>query len=145
MIKQNATFSTNEKKAVLLLHGYLADKNSFIYQINDLAKNFNVYAIDLKGFGENKEMDFPYSLSDYVLDVKNFIINNGIVCPHIIAHSFGGRIALKLCAENPNLVDKIVLTGCAGLKPKRTLKYRVKVGVFKVLSKFVPKNRLKKF
>ena len=56
-------------------------------------------------------MEYPYSLSDYAEEVREYMQKNGIVKPHVIAHSFGARIAIKLAAEDPGLFDSIVLTG----------------------------------
>ncbi len=127
------------------MHGYLADKNSFSYQIPFFEKDFNVSAIDLKGFGQNANMEYPYSLDDYVKEVKAFIIDNGLSKPCVIAHSFGGRIAIKLAAENDGLLDKIVLTGAAGIKPKRGVKYKIKTAAFRCLKPFIKKERLSRF
>ncbi len=104
-----------------------------------------MHAIDLKGFGENKGMDYPYSLDDYAREVKEYIEKNDLVKPSVIAHSFGGRIAVKLMAENPDLFGKVVLTGSAGLKPRRGLKYRIKRLAFKVLKLFLPREKLTRF
>lgn len=90
-------------------------------------------------------MDYPYSLSDYVNEVREYMYKRGIVKPHVIAHSFGGRIALKAAAENGGVFDKLVLTGSAGLKPERSFKYKVKTKAFKILSRFLPKSALKGF
>ena len=90
-------------------------------------------------------MDFPYSLDDYVNDVKNFVLENGLKTPHVIAHSFGGRIALKLANDDPEFFDKIVLTGAAGLKPKRSLKYQLKRLVFKCVKPFLRGRKPKAF
>ncbi len=90
-------------------------------------------------------MEYPYSLDDYILDIKEFMYKNSIVCPHVIAHSFGGRVALKCASQNPKIFDKMVLTGCAGLKPKTTLKKRVKKTIFSVFKRFVDKKKLSRF
>ena len=100
---------------------------------------------DLKGFGENQGMDHPYSLDDYLSEVVSFLDENGIVKPHVIAHSFGGRIALKLAYKRPNLFDKLVLTGCAGLKPKRSLKYHLKRACFRISKPFLKDKKPKAF
>ena len=100
---------------------------------------------DFKGFGNNKEMEKPYSLSDYCEDIKAYIKEKGLVKPHVIAHSFGGRVAVKLASENPELFDKIVLTGSAGLKPKRSVKYHLKRFAFKVARFFISKEKLTRF
>jgi pimeloyl-ACP methyl ester carboxylesterase len=127
------------------LHGYLSSSKSFAYQTGYFTRYFNVHAIDLKGFGQNKDMQYPYSLDDYVNDVERYIKENGLKTPHVIAHSFGARIALKLAYKNPNAFDKMVLTGAAGLKPRRTLKFYLKKFSFKFCALFVKKEKLKRF
>jgi pimeloyl-ACP methyl ester carboxylesterase len=104
-----------------------------------------VFCPDLKGFGENLGMEYPYSLGDYVNEVGEYLYKNGIKKPHVIAHSFGGRIVLKGVSENVLDFDKIVLAGSAGLKPKFSLKKAVKKGVFSVAKRVFPKEKLKSF
>ena len=104
-----------------------------------------MFAPDLKGFGENADMEYPYSLSDYVAEVEEYIKANKLVKPHVIAHSFGARVALKAAAKDKGLFDKIVLTGAAGLKPKRKAGYYLKKGVFKTLKLILPKEKLSRF
>ena len=129
----------------MFLHGYLSSGKSFAYQIPFFKKDFRVFAPDLKGFGINRGMERPYSLDDYVKDVKEYIKANGLVKPHVIAHSFGARIAIKIASEDENLFDKMVLTGAAGLKPKRKIGYRIKKCVYKTLKLIVPKEKLSIF
>ena len=136
---------TKDKRHLLFLHGYLADKNSFAYQLQFFSQYFNVHALDLKGFGENKGMEYPYSLSDYAREVKEYIDNNQLEKPCVIAHSFGGRIAIKLSSTYKNLFSKMVLTGCAGLKPRRGIKYIAKKLTFNFLKLFVKKEKLSSF
>lgn len=130
---------------MLFLHGYLSSGDSFIYQKAYFERYFNVFTPDLKGFGKNQGMEWPYSLNDYLTEVKEYMYKNSIVYPNLIAHSFGGRIALKGASEDKNLFDKLVLTGCAGLKPKATIKKCFKRGVFLVAKRFIPKERLQAF
>jgi len=130
---------------LLFLHGYLADKNSFFYQIPFFERDFEVHSFDLKGFGQNTSMPFPYSLDDYIDEVKEYCLINKIIHPHVIAHSFGARIVLKLSYNEPYFFDKIVLTGAAGLKSKPTLKRTVKKACFRALKPFLKKERLGKF
>lgn len=127
------------------MHGYLADRRSFYYQLDYFARDFEVFAPDLKGFGENKGMDYPYALDDYISEVEEFKYKNSILKPHIIAHSFGGRIAIKATAINGEFCDKLVLTGAAGLKPKNTPKKIINKTLFNILKKFVKKEKLTRF
>ncbi len=90
-------------------------------------------------------MSYPYSLDDYVAEVYSFMERERILGASVIAHSFGGRIAIRLSAKDKGVFDKIVLTGSAGLKPRRNLKYRIKKATFLILKKFIKRERLKKF
>ena len=92
-IKEEKVF-TKDKKDLIFLHGYLSSKNSFSYQIPFFEKDFNVHAIDLKGFGENVGMKYPYSLDDYIRELEEYIEKNGLRRPCVIAHSSGdGRLS----------------------------------------------------
>ncbi len=62
----------------------------------------------------------------------------------LLAHSFGGRIALRL-ANIDDRLDKLILTGCAGLKPRRKISYYIKVYSYKILKKILPQKLLKNF
>ena len=127
------------------MHGYLSSGKSFAYQTNFFSREFEVFAPDLKGFGENLDMKTPYSLDDYVSEVGEYIYKNGLKSPNIVAHSFGGRIAIKGIATNKIKANKLVLTGSAGLKPKTTIKKLYKKICFNLLKNFISKERLKNF
>ncbi len=127
-----------------MLHGFMSNKESFYYQIAYF-KNFRrVLAIDLTGFGSSKKMQSAYSLDDYVKDVLSVINYLNLSSYDVLAHSFGGRIAIKLAKEDKRL-QKLVLTGSAGLKPKRKFSYYFKVYSYKLLKKFVGSQKLKSF
>ena len=127
------------------MHGYLSSGKSFNYQTRFFSRDFEVFAPDLKGFGKNNFMDIPYSLDDYVDEVCEYIYKNGLTNPNIVAHSFGGRIAIKGIATGKIKAKKLVLTGCAGLKPKNSIKKIYKKACFNLLKNIVSKKRLERF
>ena len=126
------------------MHGYLSNKESFNYQIEYFSRFFRVIAIDITGFGQSKKLPFAYSLNDYVLDIVSVIKELKLESFHLIAHSFGGRIAIRLANLNVG-VNKLVLTGSAGLKPKRSLKYYFKIYYYKLIKKFLTEKGKSKF
>ncbi len=144
-MEQDGKFSTNEKRDLLFLHGYLSSGKSFVFQTKFFSQYFNVYAPDLKGFGSNFDMEYPYSLDDYVNEVKEYIKDNGLKNPDVIAHSFGGRIAIKLASTDKSAFGKMVLTGCAGLKPKLTFKKAWRKASFNFLKHFVKREKLSRY
>ncbi len=131
-------------KAVLFLHGYLSCKESFIYQTEVFSKKYRVIAPDMTGFGNSDKMEYPYSLDDYVNEIYSLITSLKLESYSIVAHSFGVRVAIKLSLKDKR-VDKLVITGGAGLKPRRSLKYYFKVYSYKVLKLFLKKDKLKNF
>ena len=126
------------------MHGYLSNKESFNYQIEYFSRYFRVIAIDITGFGQSKKLPFGYSLNDYVLDILSVIKELKLNSFNLIAHSFGGRIAIRIANLNVG-VDKLILTGSAGLKPKRTIKYYLLVYYYKLIKKFLTEKGKSKF
>ena len=125
-----------------MLHGYLSCKESFNFQINFFSRFMRVIAIDMRGFGKSEEMEYPYSLDDYLLEIKEILDFLGEEKVDVIAHSFGARVAVKL-ANKDKRIDKIVFTGAAGLKPRRGLKYLFRKASFFILKRFVKREKLK--
>ena len=143
-IKKIKSF-TEDKRALLLLHGYLCSGEIFKAQKDFFSSYYQVYSPDLKGFGKNKDMQYPYSLTDYAKELKEYMDKNKIVKPDVICHSFGARVLIKTLDLYPDTFGKIIITGGAGLKPKRSLKYFAKKFLYKILKPFFKKERLKKF
>ena len=106
------------EKTVLLLHGWGGSTQSWLPVARDLAADFKVINIDFPGFGESPEPEESWTVTEYTELIYRFITSLGLDKIYIIAHSFGGRVALLLSSTHPELVEKQVLTGCAGIKPE---------------------------
>lgn len=120
-------------KNVLVLHGWGANIDTILPIVNILKEDFKVFAMDLPGFGKSQIPKEVFDSKDYARIVKGFIDKMKIDKVTLIGHSFGGKISILLGAYYPELIEKIVLIDSAGLIPKRTLKYYLKVYSFKVL------------
>lgn len=72
-----------------------------------------------------------WNTSDYAQFVIAFLEKFRIPKAHFIGHSFGGRISIIVSAKYPEKVDKLILVDSAGIKPRRTLKYHLRVGLAK--------------
>lgn len=122
-----------------MLHGYLSKKESFYYQIKFLSESFKVTAPDFPFFGGSEGDDRAWSVGDYAEWLKKFIVRTGLKKPHIIAHSFGARVAIKLLAENGDMCDKLVITGGAGLVKPRSSQYMRRVKTYRRIKKIFPR------
>lgn len=120
-----------EGKPLLMLHGYLSQKESFAYQIDFFKSSRKVIVPDMVGFN-GTDMPYPYSLADYANDISNLLEKVG-ESVDVIAHSFGARVLFKLLPNK--FIDKIVLTGSAGIKPKFSLKKQLRIYRYKLRKK----------
>lgn len=127
-----------EGKDLVFLHGYLASKESFAPQIAYFSRFYRVTAPDFPGFGQSDPLTSAYSVDDYADWLTGFLTERGIVFPNVIAHSFGGRVAVK-CLSRGDLFDRAVLCGCAGIVPRRTFRYRVRVKSYRLMKKIAPR------
>ena len=91
--------------------------------------------LDFAGFGGSDEPSEVYSVAKYADDVLKLLAYLGIENGIFVGHSFGGRVCLELASGCPHIVRKLVLVDSAGIKPRRGIKYCVKVGLHKLLRK----------
>lgn len=126
-----------EGKDLVFLHGYLASKECFAPQIAYFSRFYRVTAFDFPGFGAGGQLTAPWSVGDYADWTEQTLSRLGISGADVVAHSFGGRVAVK-CLSRSKLFEKAVLCGCAGIVPKRTLSYRIKVGGYRLVRKLFP-------
>ncbi len=121
-----------EGPPALLLHGWGGKAASMGPVALGLQDIRTCTSIGFPGFGESDAPPSPWSVSEYTDNLVAFMQAAGIEKADIVAHSFGGRVALLLSATHPELVGKVVITGGAGLKPKRSLGYYIRVWVYKL-------------
>lgn len=117
-------------KDIICLLGWAQDTRLFEPTLKFFSNRFRVTILDLPGFGKSDMMDQAWCVDDYVEWLHAFTIKQNMSEVIFIAHSFGARVAIKYAAKYPVL--KMVLTGAAGLKPKRGLVYYTKVYSYKV-------------
>ena len=118
---------------LLLLHGWGVDHTTLAFLMEDLARDHRVAALDFPGFGESPEPAEPWNNRRFSELVEAFIETEGLEQPVLVCHSFGGRVALDLAARRPELVGGLVLMGSAGVRPKRTKQYYLKLFSYKAI------------
>lgn len=123
-------------KPVLLMHGWGCDHTTVRSIANAINTEMRVYNIDLPGHGASNEPPSTWGVDDYTTLMEKFTSIMQIEDPVLIGHSFGGRISILMSSRNP--IGKIVLIDAAGIKPKRSMKYYIKVYSFKTAKKVMP-------
>lgn len=95
-----------------------------------------VYNLDMPGFGNSTEPPQTWGTYEYADFIEQFMAHKGIMQPVVIGHSFGGRVAIVLASRG--LASKLILVDAAGIKPRRSLVYYLKVYSFKTARKLAP-------
>ena len=122
-----------EGRPLLLLHGWGGCINAMAPIWQYFKENFKVYVLDFPGQNnESEDPPVPWGIPEYAKLVKDFIKMFAIEKPDVIAHSFGGRVAIYLASEDSNLFHRIVLTDSAGVKPKNSLRKVLRKQAFRI-------------
>lgn len=122
-------------KPLVILHGWGSSGRVMMPIANQLADIRSCYVLDLPGFGNTPEPPEPWDIDAYADMVEAFIREKFDEPVDLLVHSFGGRITLKICNRpfGETHVDKVLITGGAGMKPKRSLKFYLKRYLAKAL------------
>src|SRR5579884_1884616 len=100
---------------VVLIHGIGSDATIWRHTLHALAPHFTVYAPDLLGCGLSDKPDITYTIDELAASVSDFMDAAGIERAHIIGHSLGGGVALKLHTLQPERFARLGLVASGGL------------------------------
>lgn len=116
---------------LILMHGW-GCTHSTVESIAAVASKTNtVYNVDFPGFGDSPEPPSVWGVEQYTRLIEGMSTQLGLKNPILIGHSFGGRVGILYASRN--IVSKLILVDAAGVKPKRSIKYYIKVYSFKAM------------
>jgi pimeloyl-ACP methyl ester carboxylesterase len=94
---------------VLLVHGWLTSSRIWEQLATRLAQRFTVYTLDLSGFGESDKPLSGYGLRNGSRLLYAFCAHFGLTRTNVVGHDLGGNMAVKLAADHPDVVGRLVL------------------------------------
>lgn len=102
-------------RPAVLLHGLGSSTYGFRELGPRLGRSRRVVALDLNGFGftERPKEASAYSLDGQVDLVRGTMDHLGIREADVVGHSYGGYLAMRLAAEHPRRVRRLVLVSPA--------------------------------
>lgn len=132
-------------KPAVVMHGWGCDLTTVRSIAAALEDSMRVISVDLPGHGKSDEPRLlpdgkPWGVYEYADLMERLMDELKIEEATLIGHSYGGRIAIVLASREgtKNRIAKTVLVDSAGIKPKRKLKYYLKVYSFKSYKKIMP-------
>ncbi|WP_017306210.1 alpha/beta fold hydrolase [Spirulina subsalsa] len=121
-------------RVLLLIHGNLSSSQYWDVLMEQLPEDYQVFAPDLRGFGDSSYHHPIESIQDFAEDLQGFIRQLGLIQPMILGWSLGGAIALQLACNSPQLLSRLVLLASVNPQgfplPKRDLYSRPIPGEF---------------
>jgi pimeloyl-ACP methyl ester carboxylesterase len=101
---------------VVLLHGLGGDGSRWGPNIEPLAKDFHVFALDQIGFGESDKPLANYHTGMLVDFLVGFLKATGVPKASLVGNSMGAGVALYTAVHYPEMVDRIVLADGGGFR-----------------------------
>ncbi|MFC0681817.1 alpha/beta fold hydrolase [Lysobacter korlensis] len=98
-------------KPLLLLHGGFSDSREWRPQLDGLADELDVIAMDCLGCGVSADAPPGFALAEYADIAAGFLRALGLESAHVGGISFGSLYALVLYRHHPEAVRSLVLAG----------------------------------
>jgi pyruvate dehydrogenase E2 component (dihydrolipoamide acetyltransferase) len=103
----------------VLIHGFGADLNTWMFNQPTLAERHRAIAVDLPGHGGSaKALAGAASGEAFATIVDRLLAALEIDRVHLVGHSMGGAIARHFAMKNPVRVASLTLVASAGLGPE---------------------------
>lgn len=103
------TWRAGHERTVVLVHGIGMGQQYFGLLRAELARTFDVVAIDLPGFGEAPEPTRAASMQECGAIVGGVIRDLGLAPIVAVGHSMGTQVVSELAVQHPDLIAALVL------------------------------------
>ena len=101
---------------LILLHGGSGSWTHWVRNIRDLSNDFEVWALDIPGFGDSDLPPQAIDVDDLVPYVMAGLkeVGDGLKL-NVMGFSFGGLLAGFVAAQAPDLISRLILVGVPAL------------------------------
>jgi pimeloyl-ACP methyl ester carboxylesterase len=95
---------------IVLLHGYLGSHLSWRHQLAAFDAGYHVLALDWFGWGDSgRSLTLPYDYDSEVDRLGRVLDALGVTRGNLLAHDYGGFLALGLCQREPQRVIRLAV------------------------------------
>ena len=103
-------YGSSGKPLVILVHGAVANRKTWLPAARELSARFEVWCPDLPGHGSRRSEKF--TLSGALEAVASLVARAGLRRAIVAGDSLGGYVALGLAARDPSGIAGVVAGGC---------------------------------
>jgi pimeloyl-ACP methyl ester carboxylesterase len=96
-------------KSVLLIHGFCESHEIWNGFAEKLSEFFEIFVIDLPGFGESPLPATPFAIHDVARMLLSWMAEENIVLPFLVGHSLGGYVALSMAEQAQKKISGLCL------------------------------------
>jgi pimeloyl-ACP methyl ester carboxylesterase len=114
-------YEGGQGRPLVFVHGLGAESLDWVPAMLHLRGQFHVYAVDLLGHGWSDKPDIAYSVAQQTEMLHQFLADRNAQPADVVGISMGGWVTLKLAADHPESVNRLVVADPAGLKFKTHL------------------------
>lgn len=120
---------------IVFLHGWGGSIESFEIVAKEFMATNRCLLFDFPPFGESEEPYEAWNVDTYVELLQHLLNTLDIKTCDIVAHSFGGRVAIKFASGYNERVKRMILVDSAGVKSKFSLKKFLRTKRYKLAKK----------
>jgi 3-oxoadipate enol-lactonase len=103
---------------LVLIHGAGDNLNMWYHQVPVFSKRYRVITYDVRGSGKSASPEGEYSISLFARDAYELMKALKVSQAYFLGYSMGGRIALQLALDHPEMVKALILANSSvGLTP----------------------------
>jgi pyruvate dehydrogenase E2 component (dihydrolipoamide acetyltransferase) len=112
------TVGAGEALPILLIHGFGGDLNSWLFNLEALAAERTVHAIDLPSHGGSPMSDLSGGVPAIAKTILSALDSLGVSRAHLVGHSLGGALAIWIAKTAPERVASLSLLAPGGIGPE---------------------------
>jgi pimeloyl-ACP methyl ester carboxylesterase len=113
--------AAGEGEPIVLVHGLSGSTRWWSRNVRAIAERHRIYLIDLPGFGTMRSLRRRFVLAETATWLSEWMVAVGLERAHLVGHSMGGYVSVRLAASRPELVRRLVLVAPAGVPTERSM------------------------
>jgi pimeloyl-ACP methyl ester carboxylesterase len=98
----------HDKPGLFFMHGFRGHARWWSFVAPYFLDRYRVYALDFSGMGES-DGRAAFDPLVFALDIAAVVRDAGFERATMVGHSFGGNRLLRLCAEQPALIERAIV------------------------------------